>query len=295
MKAERLLRFHDLYISKMRFDLCHCCVIARCKNNRHSLRSRVRGVVLPFRHSIAIQGHSRTIRTSFGNSSINKFSPFPCESLTTISPAPASFAAFTAARVSSVMKWRKRSYSNPAGRSWSAVTPPATPSMSTEMYTFSFFPESLAACAPAFRCAANPSNKKAPTIAKPEIIRDLKYFMNYLAVVRRKIGRLARKSLLLSGHRNRRKSVRHFAGRNNRVHMDSNRIVDATRVSPSQCCCDRNPPPPRLLKHLAIASFQPVLGQRQPAKLVLAKRVSPANIKQYLRPKFIQRRLRRWN
>src|ERR1700730_1658737 len=36
------------------------------------------------------------------------------------------------------MKRRNRSYSKPAGDSWSAVTVPATPSMSTEMYTFNF-------------------------------------------------------------------------------------------------------------------------------------------------------------
>ena len=79
------------------------------------------------------RGQERTILTSLGKSSISRFSPFACESLTTISVAPACLAARTAASASSVMKCRKRSYSKPAGFSWSAVTTPATPSMSTEM------------------------------------------------------------------------------------------------------------------------------------------------------------------
>ena len=108
------------------------------------------------------RGHARTIRTSFGNSSISKFSPFPCESLTTISPAPISLAARIAASVSFVMKCRNRSYSNPLGPNWSAVTTPATPSMSTEMYTFSFFAESAGACAKTCRAALVPSASTAP-------------------------------------------------------------------------------------------------------------------------------------
>src|SRR5207253_114257 len=43
------------------------------------------------------RGQERTMRTSFGNSSTSKLSPFPCESLTTISVAPDSFAARTSA------------------------------------------------------------------------------------------------------------------------------------------------------------------------------------------------------
>src|SRR5580704_8787601 len=241
------------------------------------------------------RGHARTMRTFFGNSSIKRFSPFPCESLTTISPAPASFAARTAASVSSVIKCRKRSYSNPLGSSWSAVTVPATPSMSTEIYTFSFFAESPAVCAAVFRCATRPIHRKARTINKKEPVRNPKRFMNYLSVLGRKKTRIARKRLLLSSRRSRRKSERHFPRRDNRIHMDPDRIFDSPRISPSQSRRDGNPPPPCLFEHPPVASFQPILGQRQSAKLVLAKRIRPANIKKYLRPKLIQRRLHRRN
>ena len=57
----------------------------------------------------------------------------PCESETTNSVAPAARAPSIAASVSFVMKARKRSYSKPGGPSWSFVTTPAMPSMSTEM------------------------------------------------------------------------------------------------------------------------------------------------------------------
>ncbi len=73
------------------------------------------------------------MRTSFGNSSIKRLSPLPCESLTTTSVAPAAWAPRTAATASSVMKRRNRSYSKPLGSNWSAVTTPATPSISTEI------------------------------------------------------------------------------------------------------------------------------------------------------------------
>ena len=57
----------------------------------------------------------------------------PCESATTISPAPAARAAAMAAFASSVMSSRNFAYSNPSLPSCSSVTAPATPSMSTEM------------------------------------------------------------------------------------------------------------------------------------------------------------------
>ena len=60
------------------------------------------------------------------------------------------------------MKCRNRSYSNPPGTNWSAVTTPATPSMSTEIYTFNFFAESAGACAKACLAAMGPSTSIAP-------------------------------------------------------------------------------------------------------------------------------------
>ncbi len=63
------------------------------------------------------RGHERTMRMSGGNCSISRFSPLPWESATTISVAPASFAAVTAAIASRVMNSRKRPYSNPVGPS----------------------------------------------------------------------------------------------------------------------------------------------------------------------------------
>ena len=71
--------------------------------------------------------------TSAGNLSMSRLSPLPWESDTTNSVAPAARAPSIAASASLVMKPRKRSYSNPGGPSWSPVTTPAIPSMSTEM------------------------------------------------------------------------------------------------------------------------------------------------------------------
>ena len=68
-----------------------------------------------------------------GNFSISKFSPLPCESLTTISVAPAAKAASIAEFTSCVMNSRNRWYSNPCGLSWSPVTTPVIPSMSAEI------------------------------------------------------------------------------------------------------------------------------------------------------------------
>ena len=63
------------------------------------------------------RGHDRTIFTSGGNCSMSRFSPLPWASATTISVAPASLAAVTAAIASRVMNSRKRPYSNPVGPS----------------------------------------------------------------------------------------------------------------------------------------------------------------------------------
>ena len=79
------------------------------------------------------RGKPRTIVTSSGRRSISRFSALPWESLITNSVAPLSRAAWIAALVSSVMISRNFEYSNPAGESWSALTTPVRPSMSTEM------------------------------------------------------------------------------------------------------------------------------------------------------------------
>ena len=83
------------------------------------------------------RGHERTNVMSLGSRSMRRFSPFPWESATTISVAPAARAASMAALTSFVMNWRKSWYSKPVGPSWSLVTAPTTPSMSAEMCTFS--------------------------------------------------------------------------------------------------------------------------------------------------------------
>ena len=79
------------------------------------------------------RGQDRTSSMSCGRRSMSRFSPLPCESLTRIVVAPACRAASIAAFTSAVMISRKRSYSKPAGPSWSDVTVPTTPSMSAEM------------------------------------------------------------------------------------------------------------------------------------------------------------------
>ena len=78
------------------------------------------------------RGQERTICTSLGNFSIRRLSPLPWESETTNSDAPAARAPSIAASASLVMNSRKRWYSKPWGESWSPVTTPAIPSMSTD-------------------------------------------------------------------------------------------------------------------------------------------------------------------
>ena len=63
------------------------------------------------------RGQERTSWTSGGRRSMRRFSPFPCESETTISVAPASLAAAMAAFTSFVMISRNRAYSKPDGPS----------------------------------------------------------------------------------------------------------------------------------------------------------------------------------
>src|SRR6202790_762894 len=101
--------------------------------------------------------------------------------------------------------------------------------------------------------------------------------------------------LLLPSRRNRWKRERNFPRSNNRIHMNPNRVFNAPRISPGQSGRNRNPPPPHLFKHSAVTSLQSVLGQRQSTKLVLTKRIRPANIKKYLRLKSVQRGLYRRN
>ena len=78
-------------------------------------------------------GHERTNCISSGRFSIRRFSPLPCESLTKISVAPASFAASIAEFTSFVKNVLNREYSNPLGPNWSPVTAPTTPSISADM------------------------------------------------------------------------------------------------------------------------------------------------------------------
>ncbi len=79
------------------------------------------------------RGQERTIETSSGNFSMRRFWPFPWESLTRNSVAPAARAPRMAARTSSVMNSRNRWYSKPAIPICSPLTTPPMPSMSAEM------------------------------------------------------------------------------------------------------------------------------------------------------------------
>jgi hypothetical protein len=85
----------------------------------------------------SFRGHERITRTSAGNCSMSRFSPVPWESATTTSVAPAALAA-RRPPAPARHELAEAAVLEPGGESWSAVTVPATPSMSTEMCTFSF-------------------------------------------------------------------------------------------------------------------------------------------------------------
>src|SRR5690348_4661602 len=104
-------------------------------------------------------------------------------------------------------------------------------------------------------------------------------------------SRLGRIPLFMPSLRNGWKSQCHLACGKDGIHVDANCIFNPPRIPTRQGGRDGNTPAPRFLEYFSVSSFQAVLGQRQSAELILAKRIRAPDIKNNFWLKLIQRRL----
>src|ERR1700730_6231245 len=186
------------------------------------------------------------------------------------------------------MKRRNRSYSKPAGDSWSAVTVPATPSMSTEMYTFNF-----PAGVPPFADPreATPNNARHNT----SVSTDAAWEIRRSIFPPRKNGDFRRGSVSVRSSVRGRKREGNIAGGQYRVHVDAHGVFDAACVPSRQRSRDGNTATAGLFEHFAVAFDQTPFRERQAAELILTKRIGSADVENNVRLKIVERFLHRGN